>query len=641
MLPVRIETRFAGTPASPQLQVRLYPDDVHVDHHDPRLTSRRGGGGNALLDEHPRRHRRRSGVGATAEGRRSDARDLGSAGAHAHERSGAPTFPDARRSTATRASRRLRARCRRRSSFACATRAARRSFREARSRPASRWAISFGDGPTGTTPAAPPVSDDATLVLDEGMRWMVDFDAAVAVGMAVTVDLPPHTDFVQDVMAVGVPVAARMALRLIAALVESHRLSDGAAFIPPGTPTNNLADSASGYSITAVPPPGPVAAPAEGSVAAVLAAAWSIDPMALAPIEGAAESRARRGAPDGPRAVRGDLGVVPAPAGAAGLRPEPSAAGLRARDVLRPRRRTAAGDSTGPPAVRDRAGDGAWRVGSGGRRRIRAMAERLPAAHPAALDVGNRRRAVRPGPVRARTGVDARAPPDDEHERRGRLHGRDGRRRRARQSGGQSSRDARRAGVHERDAVGVHAALSPRTPPICGCRCRRTATRRSTSSRPRRRTRTACSVCCCAILRCGSPRMRRTSSPASAPDSRSPRSRERPAPFRSRTSRPRPGMRPPFFPGSPPTTTVATPAAQAAGPGKDASGAAFTIRDRLADIVGDAVTYVPDYDALLQQRRARRVPRCARDRSPASRPIVARSSRARSSTVRRTVTTRG
>ena len=39
LLPVRIETRFAGTAAAPRLLVRLYPDDVHIDHHDPRLTS--------------------------------------------------------------------------------------------------------------------------------------------------------------------------------------------------------------------------------------------------------------------------------------------------------------------------------------------------------------------------------------------------------------------------------------------------------------------------------------------------------------------------------------------------------------------------------------------------------------------------
>src|SRR5438552_6594233 len=38
MLPVRIETRFAGTPAAPRLLVRLYPDDGHIDNHDRRLT---------------------------------------------------------------------------------------------------------------------------------------------------------------------------------------------------------------------------------------------------------------------------------------------------------------------------------------------------------------------------------------------------------------------------------------------------------------------------------------------------------------------------------------------------------------------------------------------------------------------------
>ena len=104
----------------------------------------------------------------------------------------------------------------------------------------------------------------------------------------VAVDLPPQTDFVQDVVAVGVPVENADGAALITALIESHRFSDGAAFIPPGTPTNNLADSASGYSVTAVPAPGPLAAPADGSVAALLAAAWSIDPMVLGPIDGAA-----------------------------------------------------------------------------------------------------------------------------------------------------------------------------------------------------------------------------------------------------------------------------------------------------------------------------------------------------------------
>ena len=117
---------------------------------------------------------------------------------------------------------------------------------------------------------------------------MVDFDAAVNVGMGIAVDLPPQTDFVQDLVAVGVRVENANGAALIAALIESHRYRDGAAFIPPGTPTNNLADSASGYSVTAVPAPGPLVAPADRSVAALLAAAWSIDPMVLGPIDGAA-----------------------------------------------------------------------------------------------------------------------------------------------------------------------------------------------------------------------------------------------------------------------------------------------------------------------------------------------------------------
>ena len=42
MLPLRLETRFAGTSASPQPLVRIYPDDVHIDQFDPRLDARRG-----------------------------------------------------------------------------------------------------------------------------------------------------------------------------------------------------------------------------------------------------------------------------------------------------------------------------------------------------------------------------------------------------------------------------------------------------------------------------------------------------------------------------------------------------------------------------------------------------------------------
>ncbi len=285
LLPVRIETRFAGTAASPQLQVRLYPDDAHVDQHDPRLTRAEAAAA--------KRYWTTVRTGTAADQAWAQLlKDVGSRRAIWARQaltptngSGPPTFPNAETVDGN-------------AGVAAAARALPGSFIvrvrypggekivQGKAIPASlQVGISFGDVSPGSPP--PPPADDATLVLDEGMRWMVDYDAALAVGMAVTVDLPPQTDFVQDVVAVGVAAEADGA-PLIAALVESHRLSDGAAFIPPGTPTNNLADSASGYSITAVPPPGPATAPAEGSVAAALAAAWSVDPKALAPIDGAA-----------------------------------------------------------------------------------------------------------------------------------------------------------------------------------------------------------------------------------------------------------------------------------------------------------------------------------------------------------------
>ena len=126
-------------------------------------------------------------MGAAAEGRRGDARDLGSSGAHADQR--------VWRSDVSGRGNRRRQRRRRgdRASAAGVLRRARALRRVANgpSRdspiPASlQVGISFGSAPPDATPVPPPAGDDATLVLDEGMRWMVDFDAAVAVGMAVS-----------------------------------------------------------------------------------------------------------------------------------------------------------------------------------------------------------------------------------------------------------------------------------------------------------------------------------------------------------------------------------------------------------------------------------------------------------------------
>ena len=424
MLPVRIETRFAGTPAAPRLLVRLYPDDAHIDHHDRRLTK-----GEVLAGK-----RYWTSIRTGTAGDQVWAQLLKDVGATRAiwvrqaltptNASGAPTFPEVAtvegNAGIAATARALPAFFIVRVRFAGGMRTV-----QGRAIPTSlQVGISFGSAPPDAAPAPPTAGGDATLVLDEGMRWMVDFDAAVAVGMAVSVDLPPQTGFIQDVVAVGMPVANADGAALFTALIEAHRFSDGAAFIPPGTPTNNLADSASGYSVTAVPAPGPLVAPADGSVAAALAAAWSIDPMVLAPIENAASRELDEARPMGRALFEATWGSYLRQQAQPGIQPESSAAGLRARDVVRPGWRTTAGHSTRPAAVRRRADHGPRRLGSGSRKRIRAVACEFPSGHQTALDLWNCKRAIGARAVRVRTGIDARAPPDDQHERRSRLHGR-------------------------------------------------------------------------------------------------------------------------------------------------------------------------------------------------------------------------
>jgi hypothetical protein len=297
LLPVRIETRFAGPATAPRLQVRLYPDDVHIDRHDPRLTSTELSAGQRYWSS------LRAGTDA-AQAWAQLINDVSAPRASwvrealtPTNASGVPTFPQpetvqgnagvAATARALPAYFIVRVRC-----------AGVAQTVQGSPIPASlQVGVSFGTAPTDAAPpaspsppapSAPPApGNDPTLVLDEALRWMVDFDAAVAVGMAVTIDLPANTQVVDDVVAIGMPSATTDGAALVSALIEAHRFSDGAAFIPPGTPTNNLADSPSGYSASNVPAPEPVVPPPPGSDASALASAWGLDPIALSPVNGA------------------------------------------------------------------------------------------------------------------------------------------------------------------------------------------------------------------------------------------------------------------------------------------------------------------------------------------------------------------
>jgi hypothetical protein len=90
------------------------------------------------------------------------------------------------------------------------------------------------------------------LPVDAGMRWMVDFDAAVAAGMGLRIQLSAEerasgfdriTVFgLCDGKADGPGNAS------LAALLDAHHYTDGIAFVPQGAPTNNTPDPSAAYS---------------------------------------------------------------------------------------------------------------------------------------------------------------------------------------------------------------------------------------------------------------------------------------------------------------------------------------------------------------------------------------------------------
>jgi hypothetical protein len=97
--------------------------------------------------------------------------------------------------------------------------------------------------------AAPDTVADASLLagedmaVDAGMRWMVDFDAAESVGMALRVVLPQPVAAagLDSVVVFGLAQAlpVEQAGAAVADLLEGHRYTDGLAFLAAGTPTNN------------------------------------------------------------------------------------------------------------------------------------------------------------------------------------------------------------------------------------------------------------------------------------------------------------------------------------------------------------------------------------------------------------------
>lgn len=257
LLPVRLETRFDDG----QLLVRVYPDEVHVDSHEPALTD----------DEHHwgRRFWKRVQEACDPEASAA-ALDLEPDDPLADD-------PDARHAALVeRAWDGLAERFGYRRATWIQQAVAPDEADQLLAGPVEPGAdvpgLSFpddGDGevvnatwsgpvrePLAVGPAPdvvagrPEDADEPDGVVDEGMGWMVDFDAAVDAGMGLRIDLTDDQagEGIDRLVVLGVRASmdAAESARALRDLLAAHHYTDGLSFVPAGTPTNNAPDAAAG-----------------------------------------------------------------------------------------------------------------------------------------------------------------------------------------------------------------------------------------------------------------------------------------------------------------------------------------------------------------------------------------------------------
>lgn len=301
MLPVRIETKFASNPQ--RLRIRIYPDIVHLQQHEPRLLpkeilagqaywqARFQGADSALawdsLVQAYRPPRATWIVQQTTPG------NLDQMGVSIDDVLATPEFAE----VATRSE---------------------KDVKEARAMalPDRFVAIGYKHGQEifrvwgASVPDTLPLSFDFNYlekdnpdVYSGDRAWLADYETARAVGMGITID-PQHlqNNFnwqqgVDRLVVLGVDwtQTPEAASALVGTLLDAHQNSHGLQLVAPGTPTNQTATARSGYqpydpAFAASLDPAPATAPmATQSVGAQLQQALGLKPEVfdLAHISGA------------------------------------------------------------------------------------------------------------------------------------------------------------------------------------------------------------------------------------------------------------------------------------------------------------------------------------------------------------------
>ena len=246
LLPVRLETRFAQGEAGPELWVRLYPDQIHVNRFDPSLDRKEMEHGSTYWTEVGKLQPGDDPIGpwrvlVAAHGapRAAYIRLLTQPGLESSARATVRGETGPKPPTASLLP----------SSWEVSAHIRGGAVRTATTTQAAGGpALASSEQGLFPDPAAP--HDPKGDPLDSAIRWMVDFQEAERIGMAVRVGLQPADlrDGIERVIAVGISASEPgQGAPALEQLIDAQHYTQGFAIVGQGSPTKNTPDSASTY----------------------------------------------------------------------------------------------------------------------------------------------------------------------------------------------------------------------------------------------------------------------------------------------------------------------------------------------------------------------------------------------------------
>jgi hypothetical protein len=242
LLPARIETRFA--PEQGQLLVRVYPDAISADAHEPELSATERAAGQAYW----------AGASTGQENLTAWQTLLATYPAQRGAWIVRVTDPDAGSpppdlTKPSGWSRAVEARLLPDRFVVLATRGTSTTRRAVGAPVVEPLALSVG--PDSLDSDRVQIGPDPTFMLDDAVKWTIDFDRAASAGMGIR--LPVDADDLRlgfdRVIVLGVKSSmdAPATARGLAALFDAHHYTRGLAFVAQGSPTSNIPGGPAAY----------------------------------------------------------------------------------------------------------------------------------------------------------------------------------------------------------------------------------------------------------------------------------------------------------------------------------------------------------------------------------------------------------